>query len=163
MKEHFMFISKRIYSWDLINSLFNLAMFSCEISLGHSAEQAPVLVHAPKPSSSIVATMFCTLSFCSGSPCGNKANWETFAEVNNIAEEFLQAATQAPQPMHAAERKASSAFDFSITVVLASSASPVFTETNPPLLIILSKAVLSTEQNFTEIKIHFVKKLEKNC
>ena len=111
-----------------------------------------MLVHAPKPSSSIVATMFCTLSFCSGSPCGKRVNWETFAAVKSIAEEFLQAATQAPHPMHAAERKASSAFDFSITVELASSAFPVSTETKPPLLMILSKAVLSTERSLTTLK-----------
>jgi len=33
-----------------------------------------------------------------GLPCGSKFNWLTFAETNNMAEPFLQAATQAPQP-----------------------------------------------------------------
>ena len=40
------------------------------------------------------------------------------AAVKSIAEEFLQAATHAPQPMQAEERKASSAFVFSTIVEL---------------------------------------------
>jgi hypothetical protein len=55
-------------------SLFNLAMFEIEISFGHSASQAPVLVHEPNPSSSMVFTIANTLSLRSDCPCGNKAN-----------------------------------------------------------------------------------------
>jgi hypothetical protein len=34
------------------------------------------------------------------------AYWDTFAATNNIAEEFLQVATQAPQPIQVAASKA---------------------------------------------------------
>jgi len=44
-------------------SLFNLAIFAIDISLGQVASQAPVLVHDPKPSLSICATMLNTLVF----------------------------------------------------------------------------------------------------
>ena len=45
------------------------------------------------------------------------------------AEAFLQAATQAPQPIHAAASKASSAIFFGIGISLASGTPPVLTET----------------------------------
>ena len=83
-------------------SLFNLAMFDIEISLGQVASQAPVLVQDPNPSLSICATIFNTRDFLSGAPCGNNAKWETLALRNNIAELFLQAATHAPHPIHIA-------------------------------------------------------------
>src|SRR6201996_2190542 len=99
------------------------------ISLGHSASQAPVLVQLPKPSSSICATMACTRLQRSGWPCGNKANCETLADTNSIAEAFLQAATQAPQPIQVAELNASSAITLGIVISLASGTPPVFTDT----------------------------------
>src|SRR6202008_2158847 len=111
---YFIFLS--IYFCEIIfaakYSLFMRAIFSREISLGHSTSQAPVLVQLPNPSSSICATMFITRVSFSTFPCGNKASWETFAETNNMAEPFLQVATQAPQPIHAAALKASSASSF---------------------------------------------------
>ena len=67
--------------------------------------------------------------------------------MNNIADEFLQAATQAPHPIHADERNASSAFSFSIIVEFASGASPVFVETYPPDYIILSNAFRFTDKS----------------
>src|SRR6185312_8264711 len=102
------------------------------ISLGHSASQAPVLVQLPKPSASICATMACTRLQRSGCPCGSIASWVTLADTNNIADAFLQAATQAPQPMQVAELKASSAMIFGIGISLASGTPPVFTEIKPP-------------------------------
>ena len=42
-------------------------------------------------------------------PCGKRPRCETFAETNNIAEEFGQAATQAPHPIQAAASIARSA------------------------------------------------------
>ena len=60
---------------------------------------------------------------------------------------FLQAATQAPQPMQAAASKAASATGLEMGVVLASGAEPVRTETYPPALIILSKALRSTARS----------------
>ena len=48
---------------------------------------------------------------------------------NNIAEPFLQAAAQAPQPIHAAASIASSATGFGIGMALASGIPPVFTDT----------------------------------
>ena len=70
--------------------------------LGHSAAQAPVLVQLPKPSSSILATMARARRLRSTWPWGSRANWLTLAETKSIAEPFLQAATQAPQPMQVA-------------------------------------------------------------
>ena len=52
--------------------------------------------------------------------------------TNNIAEAFLQAATQAPQPMHCAASMARSAAGFGTGKALASGALPVRTETKPP-------------------------------
>ena len=49
--------------------------------------------------------MLIARDFLSGSPCGSNARCETFADTNNIAEEFLHAATQAPQAIHAAAAK----------------------------------------------------------
>src|ERR1700761_4843380 len=117
------------------------------ISLGHSASQAPVLVQLPKPSSSICATMACTRLQRSGWPCGNNAICETLADTNNIAEAFLQAATQAPQPIQVAELKASSAITFGIGISLASGTPPVFTDTKPPACCILSNADRSTAKS----------------
>src|SRR5262245_24057029 len=119
-------------------------MFETDIPFGHSASHAYVLVQLPNPSLSICATMFNTLDSLSGSPCGNNASWDTLALTNNIALLFLQAATQAPQPIQAAAMKASSASFLSIGIALASTALPVFTEMYPPAWIILSKASRST-------------------
>src|ERR1700749_5245157 len=119
------------------------------ISLGHSASQAPVLVQLPKPSSSICATMACTRLQRSGWPCGNSAICDTLADTNSIAEAFLHAATQAPQPIQVAELKASSAITLGIGVALASMVTPVFTDTKPPDCWILSNAERSTAKSFT--------------
>ena len=119
-------------------------MFSSVIPFGHSISQAPVLLQLPKPSSSICVTMFLARVVRSTFPWGNNANWEIFAETNNMADEFLQVATQAPQPIHAAALKAASASGFGIGILLASFAFPVFTEIKPPLAMILSKAERST-------------------
>src|SRR5690606_41264961 len=48
----------------------------------------------------IWATIALALLAASTLPCGSKASWLTLADTNNMAEPFLQAATQAPQPMH---------------------------------------------------------------
>ena len=66
------------------------AMFSSEMPLGHSASQAPVFEQAPKPSSSICATIASARFAASTLPWGNSANCEILAEVNNIADAFLQ-------------------------------------------------------------------------
>src|ERR1700740_1340659 len=100
-----------------------------DISLGRSASQAPVLVQLPKPSSSICATIFCTRLQRSVWPCGSMANCDTLAETNSIAEAFLQAATQAPQPMQVAELKASSAITLGTGISFASGTPPVLTDT----------------------------------
>src|SRR5690554_5614680 len=116
----------------LKNSRFILAILLCLIPLGHSAEQASVLVQFPNPSKSICATIFSTLSFRSTFPWGSIASWATLADTKSIAEEFLQAATQAPQAMHVAESKASSAMVLGIGITFASGTPPVFTFTYPP-------------------------------
>src|SRR6476469_7186282 len=98
----------------LVYSLFNLAILFTDISFGQAASHASVNVHEPNPSLSICAIIFTTRVFLSGSHCGNNAKCAIFAEVNNIAELFLQAATQAPQPIQAAAANAVSALSFSI-------------------------------------------------
>src|SRR6056300_392337 len=109
------------------------AMFSKEMPLGHSTSQAPVLVQFPNPSRSIWCTISNTRSLASGCPCGSNENWLIFAEANNIAEEFLHVATQAPQPIQVAASKALSAFSLGTGIALASIVLPeVFTEINPP-------------------------------
>src|SRR6266487_2194153 len=113
-------------------SRFNSAMLVTEIPLGQVASQASVNVHAPKPSLSICATIFITRLLRSGSPCGNNARCATFAARNNIALLFLQAATQAPQPIQVAAAKDASAFSFSTGMAFASTALPVLTEIKPP-------------------------------
>src|SRR5205814_687957 len=125
-------------------SLFRREILVTDISLGHTASQASVKVQEPNPSLSIWATMLNTRVLRSGSPCGNKARWATLADRNNMAELFLQAATQAPQPIQAAAAKEASAFSFSTGMALASTALPVFTEINPPACIIRSKAPRSS-------------------
>src|ERR1700684_187067 len=114
------------------------------ISLGPSASQAPVLVQLPKPSASIWATMACTRLQRSGCPCGSIPSCDTLADTNSIAEAFLQAATQAPQPMQVAELKASSAITLGMGMELASMVTPVFTETKPPACCIRSNEERST-------------------
>ena len=99
-----------------------------EILLGHSISQAPVLVQLPKPSSSILATIAFARRAASTFPCGNKASWDTLAATKSIAEEFLQVAAQAPQPMQAAASIASSALSLEIGIALASGTPPVGTQ-----------------------------------
>src|SRR5204863_3759493 len=108
-------------------SLLSRAILLSVISLGQAASQAPVLVHAPNPSLSIWASIFTTRVLRSGFPCGNKARCDTLAPTNSMALLFLQAATQAPQPIHMAAAKASSALSFGIGSALPSTALPVFT------------------------------------
>src|SRR4051812_40412576 len=89
-------------------SLCILEMLVMEISFGQTASHAPVKVHEPNPSRSICATMLSALLFLSGCPCGNKARCAILAAVKREAEAFLQAATQAPQPMQLAAPNAAS-------------------------------------------------------
>src|SRR6185295_18039182 len=107
-------------------------MLVSDMPFGHSASHAPVLVHAPNPSASICATIRSARSLASGAPWGSNANWDTLALTNNMAEEFLQAATHAPQPMQVAASNASSATFLGMGISLASGTPPVLTETYPP-------------------------------
>ena len=83
----------------------------------------------------------------SGCPCGNEANCDTLAETNKLAEAFLQAATHAPHPIHAAASNAYKASSCEIGIALPSGALPVFTDIYPPDCIILSNGVLSTTKS----------------
>ena len=56
----------------------------------------------------------------SGLPCGRSANWLTFELTKSMAEPFLHAATQAPQPIQVAQSIASSAASLGIRMALAS-------------------------------------------
>ena len=105
------------------------AMLLSEMFFGHSAAQAPVLVQLPKPSSSILLTIAFTRFAASTRPWGRRANWLTLADTKSIAEPFLQAATQAPQPIHEAESIASSALTFEMGIALASCAPPQLNDT----------------------------------
>src|SRR6476661_8032811 len=100
-------------------------MLVIEISFGHTASQAPVKVQLPNPSLSICATMLNTRFFLSGCPWGSKARCATLADKNKDAEAFLQAATQAPQPIQAAAANEASALSFSMGIELPSTALPV--------------------------------------
>ena len=84
-------------------------MFETEMPAGQAASHSYVFVQPPKPSLSICATILSTRWLRSGRPWGRKAICVTLAPTNSIAEAFLQAATQAPQPMHVAESNARSA------------------------------------------------------
>ena len=107
-----------IYSlhFALMNSRFRRAMLLNEMFFGHSAAHAPVLVQLPNPSSSIFLTIARARRRRSTWPWGRSANWLTLALTNSIAEPFLQAATQAPQPIHVAESIASSATSYEMFV-----------------------------------------------
>src|SRR4051812_35102928 len=123
-------------------------MLLTEIPFGHVASQASVNVHAPKPSLSIWLIIFTTRILRSGAPCGNNARCATLAERNNIALLFLQAATQAPQPIHAAAANEASALSFSTGIAFASTALPVFTEIKPPACMMRSNEDRSTIKSF---------------
>src|SRR5690606_2541097 len=101
-------------------SRFNRAILVSLMPTGHSASQAPVLVQLPKPSASIWLTMAWARLYRSVWPWGNNAYWDTLAETKSIADEFLQAATQAPQPMQVADSNASSDTAFGMGMLLAS-------------------------------------------
>src|SRR5690554_1723688 len=144
----YLFIRKNYLTEAAKYSRFIRAMFSKEIPFGHSTSHAPVLVQFPKPSASIASTMFLTRSAASIRPCGNKANCDTFAETNNIAEAFLHDATQAPHPIQVAASKALSASCLLTGMLFASCVFPeVFTDIYPPACWILSREVLSTTKS----------------
>src|SRR6202012_2820865 len=62
-------------------SAFSRAILVIDISLGHTASQAPVEVQLPNPSLSICAIISTTRVFRSGLPCGNNARCETLAHL----------------------------------------------------------------------------------
>ncbi len=68
-----------------------------------------MLVHWPKDSLFIWATIFRARESRSGWPWGSKPRWLIFAPVKRDALALGQAATQAPQPMQAAASMARSA------------------------------------------------------
>src|SRR5499427_9960225 len=105
------------------------AMFEMEISFGQTASHSPSFEQLPNPSLSACAIIAVTRVTRSGCPCGSSASCEIFALMKRCAEAFLQAATHAPQPMHAAESIAVSATSFGMSTVLPSGAPPTFTET----------------------------------
>src|SRR5580765_5068834 len=98
------------------------------IDLGQAAWHSAWLVQEPKYSS-IRSTMASTRWKRSGWPWGSRFRWATFADVKSCAAPLGQAATHAPQPMHAAASKAASATTFGTGVRFASGAAPLFTLT----------------------------------
>src|SRR5690606_41233468 len=128
-------------------SRFLRAIFVSLIPTGHSAAQAPVFVQLPKPSASIWSTMACARLYRSVWPCGRRAYCDILAETKSMAEEFLQAATQAPQAIHVADSNASSATTLGMGIAFASGTPPVFTLTYPPACWIRSNAVRSTAKS----------------
>ena len=103
-------------------------MLTMEISLGHSASHSRSLEQLPKHSWSIFLTMERARLAASGRPWGSNARWLTLAETKSMADALGQAATQAPQPMHAAASMALSAFSWGINMALASCAPPVLAD-----------------------------------
>src|SRR5688500_13739621 len=104
-------------------------MFEIEISFGQTASHSPSLEQLPKPSASAASIIETTRRRRSGWPCGSRARCEILALMKRWAEAFLQAATQAPQPMQAAESIAASAMSFEIGRQLPSCAPPQLTDT----------------------------------
>src|SRR5262245_7730245 len=90
------------------------AMLEMGISFGQTASHSPSLEQLPKPSASACAIIALTREVRSGCPWGRSASCEIFALMNRCADAFLHAATQAPQPMQAAESIAFSAMLFGI-------------------------------------------------
>ena len=76
----------------------------------------------------MASTIATTLRARSGRPWGSSESCATLAAVNNMAERFGQAATQAPQPMQVAASKALSAADLVTGSACASGAAPAFTD-----------------------------------
>src|SRR4030095_13920047 len=113
------------------------------ISLGQTASHEPVTEQLPKPASSIALTISITRRSFSTLPCGRRLRCDALAETNSIAEAFLHAATQAPQPMQEAASIADSAFALETRIVLASGAWPVATEMKTPASTIRSRGLRS--------------------
>ena len=89
------------------------AMFSNEMPLGHSTSHAPGVCTVTKTFQiHLMYHVQHALFRLAGCPCGSNENWLIFADANNIAEEFLHVATQAPQPIQVAASNALSAFSF---------------------------------------------------
>src|SRR5437762_12095309 len=104
------------------------AMLEMGISFGQTASHSPSFEQLPKPSASACAIMAATRERRSGFPCGSSASCEILAPMNRCADAFLQAATHAPHPMHAAESIAVSAISFGIRIALPSGAPPALIE-----------------------------------
>ena len=117
------------------------------ISLGQTASHSPWLVQAPKPLGVHLRDHGQTRSARSGWPWGRRPRCETLAAVNSMAEAFGHAATQAPQPMHAAASMARSALALGTGMALPSGAPPVATEMKPPAAMMRSKAPRSTTRS----------------
>src|SRR5947208_13825117 len=104
-------------------------MNSMPIPLGQAASHSAWFEQEPKPSASIVSTMFTTRRYRSGCPWGSRLRCAILAAVNSEAEALGQAATQAPQPMQAAASMARSAAGLGTGIALPSGALPLGTET----------------------------------
>src|SRR5512138_591983 len=98
------------------------AMTLKSMLLGHTATHSLMLVHDPKPSLSMAATMLSARVQRSGCPCGSRPRCEIFAPVNSMAEALGHAATHAPHAMQAAASMAESAFCLGTGLALPSGA-----------------------------------------
>src|SRR5687767_28330 len=108
----------------LTYSLVIRAMFEIGISFGQTASHSPSLEQLPNPSESACSIILTTRRSRSTLPWGSSPRWETLALMKRWADAFLHAATQAPQPMQAAESIAASATSFGIGMALPSGAPP---------------------------------------
>ena len=90
-------------------SRFIRAIVEIGISFGQTASHSPSFEQLPNPSASIRSTIATTRAARSTSPCGSSAEVRDLRAVKSAADAFLHAATQAPQPMHAAASIARSA------------------------------------------------------
>src|SRR4051794_18993290 len=96
------------------------------IDFGDASWHSPWVVQEAKKSF-LVSTLCSTRGERSDWPWGSRLRCEIFAAVNSCAAPFGQAATQAPQLMHAAASNAASATGFGTGVMFASGAAPVLT------------------------------------
>ena len=137
-----------IYSlhFALMNSRFRRAMLLNEMFFGHSASTCTCV-------GTVAESEFVHfLDHCAGAAeafhlaLGKGVQTGLPLALTNtcIAEPFLQAATQAPQPIHVAESIASSATSFDMGVELAPERPPQLNDTYPPACCIWSNALRLT-------------------
>ena len=118
------------------------------IPAGQTSAHSPYNEHGPKVVSRLSTILRARLPR-SCLPSGMSFRCSNFAPVNRCAAPFGHAATQAPQPIHAAKSRAFSASAWFMGRKSASGAVPAMTEINPPCSSTRSSAERSTTISLT--------------